>query len=514
MPQQSRRSNAAGRATPALRRPMSLEVGGLLGVVALCLAVRVVNLGALPIFFDEAGYIRAAQLFGLRPGPATLLASLNYGAPPLFAWLAAPFTLVISDPLLAVRVASAVIGTLALPAVWATARSLWGGSTAFLAALLYALAPFVVFYNRLAIIDGLVATCGAGALYCAVRLSRHGRGRDSVLLGLCLVAGLLAKIFSASMLLLPLLALVAAWPEQRRAVRRGAIVAALIGVLPLVALLLTPQGSGLLSATHAHAAIRGSQFTVVGRQLVTWGSALWLYLTPPILLLALLGLWATRRERIIRLVGAWALLGGLPPALVPGAFLAPRYFLYIAVPIVILAARGLIAIATAIYARAPRLRAAWVPAILGLALAALAAIPALQADAALATRPATAPLIPFDRWQYVTGWPSGYALNRVVAYLRRQESGGPLTVVSSIYNPPGDALAILMGRDRAVTLANVDFSALPNHPLRATPGRRTFVIACRPYGQPLRADPRHLRPMLRVPNRSGGGVDVYEVTAQ
>jgi hypothetical protein len=46
------------------------------------------------------------------------------------------------------------------------------------------------------------------------------------------------------------------------------------------------------------------------------------------------------------------------------------------------------------------------------------------------------------------------------------------------------------------------------------PGHRAFLIACRPYGQRLRADPRTLHLLLTVPNASGaGGVDVYEVIA-
>ncbi|HKC72736.1 MAG TPA: hypothetical protein VKF37_00845, partial [Chloroflexota bacterium] len=81
-------------------------------------------------------------------------------------------------------------------------------------------------------------------------------------------------------------------------------------------------------------------------------------------------------------------------------------------------------------------------------------------------------MIAFDRWQYMTGWPSGYALTHVVAYLHRQEAHGPLTVISSMYNPPGDALIVLLGHDRTITLTNVDFSALRRHPLRAAPGHR------------------------------------------
>ena len=106
------------------------------------------------------------------------------------------------------------------------------------------------------------------------------------------------------------------------------------------------------------------------------------------------------------------------------------------------------------------------------------------------------------------------ALTHVVAYLHRQEAHDPITVISSMYNPPGDALIVLLGHERNITLTNVDFSTLRRHPLRVVPGHRAFLIACRPYGQRLRVDPHVLHLLLTVPNADGaGGVDVYEVIA-
>jgi len=576
------------RAAPAYRRYQMAAL--TLSIMALCLLLRTLRLGALPLFFDEGVDTRAAQVVGAVPGPASLLTSLQYGAPPLYSWLAAPLTRLLPDPLLAARLTSALIGTATALAVWTIAREISSSrAEGPLAAILYALCPFTLFYNRMALLDGLLAACGAGALYFALRLARDARGRDAIALGLCLGAAMLTKIFAVDMLLLPLLAVVAARPAQRRAVRRLALVAAALGLAPLAALLLTPQGGGLLSATHAHAHAAGSVAATVGQQLATWGSALWLYLTPPVLLLALLGLWSIRRQRAALVIGPWALLGGLPPVLVPGAFLAPRYFLYSAVPILVLAAYGLVALVAAIVAfprlgaednrgpredhvppgtagvspachhgrtrcwtgvSSPRPWAGETPAVPGgtglsrtrpwagetpavpggtslllvrpsrriaaaillMLGAGLAVIPSVQADAALIGAPARAPYIPFDRWQYVTGWPSGYALMDVVTYLRRQERHGPITVVSSIYNPPGDALAVLLGHDPRVTLTNRDFDTLRAQPLRATPGRPIYVIACHPYGQQVHPDIRDLRAVLRAPDGDGaGGVDVYAV---
>src|SRR5207237_7613864 len=130
----------------------------------------------------------------------------------------------------------------------------------------------------------------------------------------------------------------------------------------------------------------------------------------------------------------------------------------------------------------------------------LTATPAAAADVTMIGSPSRTPLIAFDRWQYVTGWPSGYALMRVVAYLRRQEAHGPITVTSSMYNPPGDALIVLLGHERNITPTNVAFDALRRHPLRAAPGDRTLLIACRPYGLRVHARPHLLPQVLPVPN--------------
>src|SRR5207248_4056304 len=153
--------------------------------------------------------------------------------------------------------------------------------------------------------------------------------------------------------------------------------------------------------THTHAHAVAQPLAVIVRQLATWAQALWLYLTLPVLALAVLGLWAMRRERAARLLGPWALLGGLPPALVPGAFLAPRYFLYIAVPILLLSARGLLAAAAVLPPRsrnvrswAPRLRHAplWLLVLCGVALT---ATPAGAADVTMIGSPSRTPLIAF-----------------------------------------------------------------------------------------------------------------------
>jgi len=509
----------ATRQSRAILRP---EMVTLLLLLVLCAALRVVNLGALPLFIDEGTYAQAARIVGARPGPDTLfiLSAHNFGSnPPLFSWLAAPFTRFVPDPLLAARLASACIGTLGLVATWAVGRALRGPRAGLLAGLLYALSPFVLFYNRMAMLDGLLATCGAGALFFALRLRRRARARDAVCLGLCVAAGMLTKLFAVNLLLLPLLAAALAERPRRDAARRGAAVAIALGVLPLF--YVYQNGSGL----HGHLNPQGlaPALWIVWGQAVAWGQTLWLYLTPPVILCALVGLWTARREQSGLLVGLWAVLGTITIVATPNTLFAPRYVLYSAVPIVVLGARGLLALAEALYRPLPASLGARTPLWLLGAAVTLVSLPAAAADATTVGAPLQASLIPFDRWQYTTGWPSGATLAPDIAYLHKQAARRPITVVSediplymlevALYGDTNitwneanfdhpDALRAIL-RDAARTAGASNLYVVDHHTSGPSPDRRL-----QPAGRPLLAD----RPLtVLVSSHGPDGVSIYEV---
>ncbi len=459
-----------------------LETAALLLLLVLCAILRMVNLNALPVFIDEGTYTQAARIVGAQPGPATLFiqSAPNFGFnPPLFSWLAAPFTRLVPDPLLAARLASACIGTVGMLATWATGRTLWGPLAGALAGVLYALSPFVLFYNRMAMLDGLLATCGTGALFFALRLARHGRARDVLGLGLCIAAGMSTKLFAVNLLLLPLLAVTVAPPPRRRAVLRGGAIAIALGLLPL--LYVYQNGAGL----HGHLNTRDLARTlgVVWLQVSRWAGSLWLYLTPPVLLCAFVGLWSVRRERPALLVGLWALLGTVTIVVIPNTIFAPRYVLYSAVPIVLLSARGLLTLTTALRARL-RGRVA-LPLLLAVA-AALVSIPAVTADATTVGAPLQATLIPYDHWQYATGWPSGETLTSAIAYLHKQAARHPIRVVSE--DIPLYMLQVALYDEKGISWDEANFGhprglrAILKHAVRASGPSNVYLVDHRASG--------------------------------
>src|SRR3989344_836362 len=84
---------------------------------------RLFNLEAVPIFADEAIYIRWAQL--LAYDWHNLFVPLTDGKTPLFMWLLAPWLRLGFDPLLAGRVLAAVSGLGTVAGVYFLAKKLF-----------------------------------------------------------------------------------------------------------------------------------------------------------------------------------------------------------------------------------------------------------------------------------------------------------------------------------------------------------------------------------------------------
>lgn len=123
--------------------------------IFLYFATRLLSLTSLPVFADEAIYIRWAQL--LMSDRAYLFFSLNDGKPPLFIWSLVPFLSFLPDPLLASRLVSVLVGFLQMIVLWLIVKRLGGSRSAQVATLaITLLAPFWFFHQRMALMDGLL----------------------------------------------------------------------------------------------------------------------------------------------------------------------------------------------------------------------------------------------------------------------------------------------------------------------------------------------------------------------
>ena len=80
----------------------------LLPFIFLYLVSRCINLTSLPVFADEAIYIRWSQV--IKAVETLRFIPLTDGKQPLFMWLTIPFFKIVSDPLVAGRAVSVLAG--------------------------------------------------------------------------------------------------------------------------------------------------------------------------------------------------------------------------------------------------------------------------------------------------------------------------------------------------------------------------------------------------------------------
>ena len=204
-------------------------------------------------------------------------------------------------------------------------------------------------------------------------------------------------------------------------------------------------------------------------------SWLWRYWTPGLVLLAAVGLLVALRTSALRRSGVLLILVALGPVALFASVSRvwfPRYVLFTTVPLVILAALGFRALLDALQRRSPLS-----PSTGALRTAVLLAIvlaSALRFDAALWTDPSRAPLPDVDRFQYVTGWPSGYGSRDSVDFLRARRAERPegLTLVTPGPSITASAVRLLWASDSGMEVRALD----PSAALPADSARPVYVV--------------------------------------
>lgn len=128
-------------------------------LVGLSLTIRLINLTKIPVFADEAIYVRWSQV--MRAEQTLRFLPLSDGKQPLFMWLVIPFFKIFSDPLFAGRFVSILSGVGTLLGIMTLSYLLFRNRTiTVVASLFYALSPFTFFFDRLALADSLLSMFG------------------------------------------------------------------------------------------------------------------------------------------------------------------------------------------------------------------------------------------------------------------------------------------------------------------------------------------------------------------
>jgi len=128
----------------------------LLLISLLALLLRLINLTILPVFADEAIYIRWSQIMANEPTLRFL--PLSDGKQPLFMWILMFVVHRFSDPLFIGRLLSIATGMGTLLGIFALSLILFKSKKAALvSALIYAVSPFTFFFDRMALVDSMLA---------------------------------------------------------------------------------------------------------------------------------------------------------------------------------------------------------------------------------------------------------------------------------------------------------------------------------------------------------------------
>ncbi len=163
----------------------------IFSIILLFFALRLPNLTLQPIFADEAIYIRWAQV--MKAEPTLRFLPQSDGKTPLFMWIMMPLFKVFSDPLFAGRILSVLSGFGTLLGVLFLGWRFFEKRVGLWAAFLVAITPYFVFFDRLALVDSMLATVTIWSLIFAILLIKYSRLDLAMILGYFFGAGLLTK---------------------------------------------------------------------------------------------------------------------------------------------------------------------------------------------------------------------------------------------------------------------------------------------------------------------------------
>ena len=161
-------------------------------LVLLYFLTRLSHLTVIPVFCDEAIYIRWAQI--MRTVPSLRFIPLSDGKQPLFMWLVIPFLKVFKDPLVAGRMVSVLSGFGTMLGIGVLSFILFKKvQISLLAIILYLISPFIFFFDRMALVDGFLSFFGVWCLVLGVSLAKKIRLDLAMILGIILGLGLITK---------------------------------------------------------------------------------------------------------------------------------------------------------------------------------------------------------------------------------------------------------------------------------------------------------------------------------
>lgn len=393
--------------------------------LVLFFGLRLFNLNRIPVFVDEAIYVRWSQI--MRNEPSLRFLPLSDGKQPLFMWATMPSLKLFSDPLVAGRMVSVFAGLISLFGIvfltYILTQNLFLSSVS---ALIYAILPFSVFFDRMALVDSLLSTFGLWSFGLGALLIKKPRLDLAMLLGFTIGFGLITKSPAIFFYLWQLFLFLALFDFRSKDVKKrlfklvGAWLVTLIISLAIYNILRLGTNFNLVGSRNQdylfsiREVLNHPANPLIGNSKTTllW---LWYLLTPPFLL-CLFASFFSRFRKISVWIFFLSLFTLLAQALVAKVYTS-RYILFATIPLIVPITLGLAELGT-------RLKNTWL--VISIFL-----LWPLILSAILIASPQKANL-PLDmRSGYLEEWTAGWGQKEIASYLIAKSAEGKKLIVGT-----------------------------------------------------------------------------------
>lgn len=399
-------------------RKHKLEIIVLVVLILIYLASRFYSILSLPIFTDEAIYIRWAQI--AKQDANWRFISLTDGKQPMFIWLMMIILRFIQDPLLAGRFVSVGAGFMTLIGMYFLGREIFKNSKiGLISSALYVIFPMSLVYDRMALYDSLVGTFAVWSLLLIVLLVRTVRLDVALLLGMVIGAGVLTKTNAFfNIYLFPLSLILFSWTGKnikKRLIKwLGLAVVAVIMAYSFYSILRLSPFFHIIAEKNAIFVYPLKDWLdhpfnfFIGNWKAFW-DWLTIYLTYPIIFLILGSFFITKaylREKLVLFV--WFLVPIIALTLF-GKTLYPRFIFFMTLFLLPLAA-------ISIFKLYKFIKRKWIFYICLL----LFFILALRSDYLILADFSKSPITYSDVSQYSNDWPAGGGIKEAVAFFKEE----------------------------------------------------------------------------------------------
>ncbi len=405
-------------------------------VVGIYFLTHITALTLLPVFADEAIYIRWAQLI-IDDWQRYLFFSMNDGKTPLFIWLLNIALKLWDDPLYAGRMVSVLAGLAQLFVTLKLVKKLGGGLVAKTLAIFSVMfLPYWYFHHRMALMDSFLTLLLSTSLYYLLTSFTSKKPKDLLLAGVFLGLSLWTKI--PAILFFPTIILATLLPNKKTPLAKKLQLSGLVIILG-ISLFATLK----LSPTFPQLFSRGGDFLYSIPELlekgiftIFWANSqrifqgLFSYLSWPIMLLPFFGLFQEKLRKT-HTVLILSFLGFTLPILLLGKTIYPRYILPSILPLTLSAVLSLEYIIQKAQANINK------PLTFFLQTTAIIVILTSIVQMAVTftliswKNPNYLPLVPIDTYQYLADWGAGNGIKESTELMLAEINKGHSVAVAT-----------------------------------------------------------------------------------